>query len=661
MANPGFLFGGNTPWTYEQLQRKRKIAEQLAQANSQTPRNVGEGLAAIGRALGYRGITRRADAREAELRSGFDGRMSELAALLSGSAGGATGGGAGPAGMSPENRQAAWDTAVSWNPTQPTMPAEQPISETPLDAQGQPVAVSESLRTATSGQSDMDRANNGAQRAPDALQLAAQQLGMDENAQRAALQSYMADGGVNLDPSVAAWCAAYINSTMEQAGQPTTGSNMARSFENWGQPVDTPQRGDVVTFERGAPGSGFGHVGMVNAVGPNGQIDLLGGNQGDSVSIQSRNAGDATAIRRGYGGGAVGPMPQSQGGVIPQQVQAQLQGVPRSALPAPPQGQPQAAGGQPSIQQIIELMNDPMATDAQRQWLGGLLEQRMNPQAPEMPAAVQALEYRAQQAGLEPGTEQYRQFMLNNGAGGGVTYRQVTGAELGLGGDEATAIYNIGTDGRVTKVGGSGVTVNTGDAADLPDAALRKRLMEKVGEAWADAGVAGSAAARAMPDLNTLQELAALAPSGPITGRLAEMYPEFNDVSAVRQAIIKRVAPTLRAEGSGSTSDIEYNGMIEGMGRLINSPEANSAIISIMQAKAQFDIDRANIVREYSQDAITYAEAADRMAELENGSQIPEMVQALIRANDGSVAPAAAEGAAGESDEELVQRYLGGS
>jgi len=633
MANPGFLFGGNTPWTYEQLQRKRKIAEQLAQANSQTPRNVGEGLAAIGRALGYRGITRRADAREAELRSGFDGRMSELAALLSGSAGGATGGGAGPAGMSPENRQAAWDTAVSWNPTQPTMPAEQPTSETPLDAQGQPVAVSESLRTATSGQSDMDRANNGAQRAPDALQLAAQQLGMDENAQRAALQSYMADGGVNLDPSVAAWCAAYINSTMEQAGQPTTGSNMARSFENWGQPVDTPQRGDVVTFERGAPGSGFGHVGMVNAVGPNGQIDLLGGNQGDSVSIQSRNAGDATAIRRGFGGGAVGPMPQSQGGVIPQQVQAQLQGVPRSALPAPPQGQPQAAGGRPSIQQIIELMNDPMATDAQRQWLGGLLEQRMNPQAaPERQILKDARGISRYVDTGEP--------VFNGDAPPNAAYRQVTGAELGLGGDEATALYNIGPDGKITRVGGSGVTVNTGDAADLPDAALRKRLMEKVGEAWADAGVAGSAAARAMPDLNTLQELAALAPSGPITGRLAEMYPEFNDVSAVRQAIIKRVAPTLRAEGSGSTSDIEYNGMIEGMGRLINSPEANSAIISIMQAKAQFDIDRANIVREYSQDAITYAEAADRMAELENGSQIPEMVQALIRANDGSVAPA---------------------
>jgi len=44
------------------IDRKREIAAALlGQAIGRTPRNIGEGLSAIGAALGYRGITGRAD------------------------------------------------------------------------------------------------------------------------------------------------------------------------------------------------------------------------------------------------------------------------------------------------------------------------------------------------------------------------------------------------------------------------------------------------------------------------------------------------------------------------------------------------------------------------------------------------------------------------
>lgn len=80
-----FIFGGNTPWTYEQLQSKRRIAEELMAANMGTPRNVGEGLTAIGRALAIRGINKKADKRDAELKGEYDtARGAVLSALMGG-------------------------------------------------------------------------------------------------------------------------------------------------------------------------------------------------------------------------------------------------------------------------------------------------------------------------------------------------------------------------------------------------------------------------------------------------------------------------------------------------------------------------------------------------------------------------------------------------
>ena len=67
-----FIFGGNTGNTYEGLQRQRKIAESLLAQNSGTPRNVGEGLAAIGNALAYKAIEKRAAKAEEKLRGEFD-------------------------------------------------------------------------------------------------------------------------------------------------------------------------------------------------------------------------------------------------------------------------------------------------------------------------------------------------------------------------------------------------------------------------------------------------------------------------------------------------------------------------------------------------------------------------------------------------------------
>lgn len=213
----------------------------------------------------------------------------------------------------------------------------------------------------------------------------------------------------------------------------------------------------------------------------------------------------------------------------------------------------------------------------------------------------------------------------------GPEYRQATGAELGMSPEFANQVFNVGADGKVTAIGGGGTNVtNVLPGGPNSEDELRKQLMGDVGETWAGYSKAGGASAGAMSDLDVLQEIADLSPSGTISGRLAEMFPEANDVAALRQSIVKRVGPTLRAEGSGSTSDIEYAGMINSLGSLRNTPEANKAIIAVMQSQAQFNMDRAAVVNDYASQKINYQQAIEKLSQLDAGSRIPEQVKAII-------------------------------
>ena len=88
MNQPGFIFGGDTGTSYEQLQRQRKIADSLRAANSRTPRNVGEGIHAITRALVAKSWDKQNDRQEQTMR---DDLNSSLEGIFGGWGGGASG------------------------------------------------------------------------------------------------------------------------------------------------------------------------------------------------------------------------------------------------------------------------------------------------------------------------------------------------------------------------------------------------------------------------------------------------------------------------------------------------------------------------------------------------------------------------------------------
>lgn len=82
------------------------------------------------------------------------------------------------------------------------------------------------------------------------------------------------------------WCSAFVCAILEWSGIPSTRSARARSYENWGIGLESPRTGCVVVLWRGSKDGTSGHVGFYVGETKD-KIVLLGGNQGDKVSVQS--------------------------------------------------------------------------------------------------------------------------------------------------------------------------------------------------------------------------------------------------------------------------------------------------------------------------------------------------------------------------------------
>lgn len=133
-----------------------------------------------------------------------------------------------------------------------------------------------------------------------AMEIARGWEGVTETGQPAALSKFFQQAGFSLDPRETAWCAAFANASLAQAGLKGTGSLAARSFETWGEGVDPSQAmpGDVAVFSRPEAGPNAGHVGFFQGYNPDGSIRVLGGNQSNSVSVTDMPASQLLGIRR---------------------------------------------------------------------------------------------------------------------------------------------------------------------------------------------------------------------------------------------------------------------------------------------------------------------------------------------------------------------------
>jgi len=96
-----------------------------------------------------------------------------------------------------------------------------------------------------------------------------------------------------------AWCSTFMNWVALQAGLQNSKSASARSWLNVGFEIQNPEPGDVVVFWRESINSRFGHVGIYLGYSKDqSRIYVLGGNQGDSVSISAYPASRLLSFRR---------------------------------------------------------------------------------------------------------------------------------------------------------------------------------------------------------------------------------------------------------------------------------------------------------------------------------------------------------------------------
>lgn len=78
------------------------------------------------------------------------------------------------------------------------------------------------------------------------------------------------------------WCGVFVAACMDTVGIPLPKNWMrAKAWSEWGSRLSAPITGCVVVFER----KGGGHVGFVVGRTSNGNLLVLGGNQGNMVKI----------------------------------------------------------------------------------------------------------------------------------------------------------------------------------------------------------------------------------------------------------------------------------------------------------------------------------------------------------------------------------------
>lgn len=94
-----------------------------------------------------------------------------------------------------------------------------------------------------------------------------------------------------------AWCSAFANWVAKQAGYEYSNKLTARSWLAIGNSTSNPQPGDVVVLWREDPNSWKGHVGFLIKETKR-YVYLLGGNQGNSVSIKAYPKNRVLDIRK---------------------------------------------------------------------------------------------------------------------------------------------------------------------------------------------------------------------------------------------------------------------------------------------------------------------------------------------------------------------------
>ena len=113
------------------------------------------------------------------------------------------------------------------------------------------------------------------------LEIAAQELGVTQHPpgqSNPRITEYHDGTNICGYDDKASWCSSFVNWCLLRSGWAGTGSALARSWLDWGRPLQDPVPGCVVVLWRDDPATWRGHVGFFLRADAD-QLVLLGGNQ----------------------------------------------------------------------------------------------------------------------------------------------------------------------------------------------------------------------------------------------------------------------------------------------------------------------------------------------------------------------------------------------
>lgn len=94
-----------------------------------------------------------------------------------------------------------------------------------------------------------------------------------------------------------AWCSAFVNWCMRSVQLKGTDSAKARSWLDWGVPLQYPRLGCIVILQSPLRGPEAGHVGLYWMNRSSSEVWLYGGNQDNSVGLKSYPRVDVLGFR----------------------------------------------------------------------------------------------------------------------------------------------------------------------------------------------------------------------------------------------------------------------------------------------------------------------------------------------------------------------------
>lgn len=541
-----YIFGGNTGLSYDEVQRQRDVANELLRANMNTPRDVGEGLSAIGRALAAKAIEKRTTRADSANRAAYQQTRDGIFASLNGGMGGG---------------QSASPYSPSPQPSNPNAP--QAIADDAMAAIGKPPAW-------------LKYSNTGAIRNAPLHPKLVDALG------------FAGEMGLTVD---------VISGGQEPAGKPgarRTGSNrhdhgMSADVDfykdgrklDWNNPNDLPLLQEVVqkAKARGITGIGAGddymgagrfHLGFGNPA-----VWGAGGRGANAPEwlVQAYNGAPATQAQPAQAQPAQG-QPQVNPAILMQL--AEIQGNPYASE------SDKAIAGM-LMQQVTQSM-DPMR-NLQMQKLQKEVELMGQPRAQDLPAGYRELDMRAKAAGLQEGSPEYQQFMLSGG--GGIREGRPAAFEalhlqaLAAGFEEGTPEYQ---DFMLTRGAG--------------DVAMAREIGKQTGEAKMSLGGALTKGQQALDLIDQIANDPALEGiTGMVQGRIMPMTQAGTDLNVkidqMRGRVFLEAFESLK--GAGQITEIEGTKAEAALARLdrAQSTEAYRAALAELADVVRVGMDRA--------------------------------------------------------------------